>query len=90
MDARKVGYVKNQRKEALHQFSTALVQDNAAMFVGDVSSAKFIKTKKAKSTLDAGWPSKTNFGFKPLPFRGIKSLSGKGKLFQSRLLRGVD
>ena len=49
--------IKNQRKDALHQFSTALVRQNAAIFVGDVSSAKLIKTKMAKSTLDAGWSS---------------------------------
>ena len=45
----------NQRKDALHKFSTALVQQNAAIFVGDVASAKLVKTKMAKSTLDAGW-----------------------------------
>ena len=47
--------IKNQRKDALHKFSTALVQKNAAIFVGDVASAKLVKTKMAKSTLDAGW-----------------------------------
>lgn len=47
--------IKNQRKDGLHKFSTALVKENAAVFVGDVSSAKLIKTKMAKSTLDAGW-----------------------------------
>ena len=47
--------IKNQRKDALHKFSTALVQNNAAIFVGDVASAKLVKTKMAKSTLDAGW-----------------------------------
>ena len=47
--------IKNQRKDALHQFSSALVKNNAAIFVGDVASAKLVKTKMAKSTLDAGW-----------------------------------
>ena len=47
--------IKNQRKDALHKFSTALVRNNAAIFVGDVASAKLVKTKMAKSTLDAGW-----------------------------------
>ncbi len=47
--------IANQRKDALHQFSTALVQQNAAIFVGDVASAQLVKTKMAKSTLDAGW-----------------------------------
>ena len=31
------------------------MKNNAAIFVGDVSSAKLLKTKMAKSTLDAGW-----------------------------------
>jgi IS605 OrfB family transposase len=47
--------IKNQRKDGLHKFSSALVRDNAAIFVGDVSSQKLIKTRMAKSTLDAGW-----------------------------------
>lgn len=47
--------VRNQRKDALHKFSTALVQQNGAIFVGDVPASKLIKTKMAKSTHDAGW-----------------------------------
>lgn len=47
--------IKNQRKDLLHKFSTKLVVENAAIFVGNVSSAKLVKTKMAKSTLDAGW-----------------------------------
>jgi putative transposase len=47
--------IKNQRKDALHKFSTKLVRENAAIFVGDVSSAKMVKTKMAKSAHDAGW-----------------------------------
>lgn len=47
--------IANQRKDGLHKFSTALVKENAAIFVGDVSSEKLVKTKMAKSTLDAGW-----------------------------------
>ena len=49
--------IKNQRKDDMHQFSSKLVQENAAIFVGDVASAKLVKTKMAKSTLDAGWSS---------------------------------
>ncbi|MDD2608283.1 MAG: transposase [Giesbergeria sp.] len=49
--------IKNQRKDDMHQFSTTLVRKNAAIFVGDVVSAKLVKTKMAKSTLDAGWSS---------------------------------
>ena len=47
--------IKNQRKDAMHKLSTALVKANAAIFVGDVASAKLVKTRMAKSTLDAGW-----------------------------------
>ena len=31
------------------------MNNNAAVFVGDVSSTKLAKTKMAKSVLDAGW-----------------------------------
>ena len=47
--------IGNQRKDMLHKFSAQLVKNNAAIFVGDVASAKLVKTKMAKSTLDAGW-----------------------------------
>ena len=47
--------IKNQRKDMLHKFSTAMVKDYGAIFVGDVASGKLVKTKMAKSTLDAGW-----------------------------------
>lgn len=47
--------IRNQRKDALHQFSSKLVKQNAAIFVGDVSSLKLLKTRMAKSVLDSGW-----------------------------------
>jgi len=47
--------ISNQRKDMLHKFSSTLVKDNAAIFVGDVASGKLFKTRMAKSTLDAGW-----------------------------------
>lgn len=47
--------IKNRRKDAQHKFSTKLVKENAAIFVGNVSSDKLVKTKMAKSVLDAGW-----------------------------------
>jgi IS605 OrfB family transposase len=47
--------IANRRKDAMHQLSTKLVAQNAAIFVGDVSTAKMVKMGNGKSTLDAGW-----------------------------------
>ncbi|MDP2761587.1 MAG: transposase [Sideroxyarcus sp.] len=47
--------IKNSRKDALHKFSTMMVDNYGAIFVGDVSSKKLAKTKMAKSVLDTGW-----------------------------------
>jgi len=47
--------IRNRRKDEQHKFTTQLVKDNAAIFVGNVSSLGFAKTKLAKSVLDAGW-----------------------------------
>lgn len=47
--------IKNRRKDSLHKYSRKLVNENAAIFVGNVSSLKLVKTKMAKSVLDAGW-----------------------------------
>ena len=47
--------IRNRRKDTLHKYSTRLIKENAAIFVGDVSSQKLTKTKLAKSVLDAGW-----------------------------------
>ncbi len=49
--------IKNRRKDALHKYSRKLVNENAAIFVGNVSSTGLVKTKMAKSVLDAGWSS---------------------------------
>ena len=49
--------IKNRRADALHKYSRKLVNENAAIFAGNVSSAKLVKTKMAKSVLDAGWYS---------------------------------
>lgn len=47
--------IKNRRSDTLHKYSRKLVNENAAIFVGNVSSTKLVKTKMAKSVLDAGW-----------------------------------
>lgn len=47
--------VANRRKDEMHKFSRKLVNENAAIYVGNVSSKAMVKTKLAKSTLDAGW-----------------------------------
>ena len=47
----------NRRKDALHKFSAEMVKNYGVIVVGDVASAKLVKTKMAKSTLDAGWAS---------------------------------
>jgi len=47
--------IKNQRKDALHKFTTTLCNEYGAIFVGDVSSTKLAKTTMSKSVYDAGW-----------------------------------
>ena len=45
----------NRRKDALHKFSRQLVDQYQKIVVGDVSSTQLVKTRMAKSVLDAGW-----------------------------------
>ena len=47
--------IANRRKDALHKFSRTLVNRCGEIYVGNVSSVKLVKTKMAKSVLDAGW-----------------------------------
>ena len=49
--------IRNQRQDALHKFSTGLVRQYGEIRIGDASSAKLVKTKMAKSVLDASWAS---------------------------------
>ncbi|WP_026042684.1 RNA-guided endonuclease InsQ/TnpB family protein [Pantoea sp. A4] len=59
--------IKHRRKDALHKYSTALVNRHAAIFVGDVSSSQLAKTRMAKSVLDAGWAMlKTQLKYKAI------------------------
>ena len=47
--------IRNQRKDALHKFTTALVNDYGAIFIGNVSTASQTASGNGKSVLDAGW-----------------------------------
>ena len=47
--------IANRRKDSLHQFSTRLVREYGAIFVGNVKASTLAKTAYAKSVLDAGW-----------------------------------
>jgi IS605 OrfB family transposase len=53
--------IARQRKDALHKFSTRTVRQYQSIYVGDVSSAKLVKTKMAKSVLDSGWSTLKGF-----------------------------
>src|SRR6185437_10716656 len=44
-----------RRKDALHKFSRRMVDAYQWIFIGDVSSLNLVKTRMAKSVLDAGW-----------------------------------
>jgi putative transposase len=44
-----------RRKDALHQFSRKIVDRYQNIFVGDMNSTQLVKTRMAKSVLDAGW-----------------------------------
>ncbi|MCT8185158.1 transposase [Pseudomonas sp. HD6421] len=47
--------IANRRKDALHKFSTALVQRCGLIVVGNVKPKALAKTQMAKSVHDAGW-----------------------------------
>jgi len=47
--------IKNQRKDAIHKETTALVKKHAAIFVGNVNAKSLAKTSMAKSVHDAAW-----------------------------------
>jgi IS605 OrfB family transposase len=44
-----------RRRDALHQYSRKIVDQYQSILIGDVSSTKLVKTRMAKSVLDAGW-----------------------------------
>jgi IS605 OrfB family transposase len=47
--------IANRRKDFLHKLSTRLVKANGALFVGNVNASALVRTRQAKSVLDAGW-----------------------------------
>ena len=47
--------IKHSRQDAIHKFTTSMVKNYGAVFVGDVSSKNLVKTRMAKSVLDTGW-----------------------------------
>ena len=49
--------IRKVRQDEAHKFSTTLVRQYGEIYVGNVSSAKLVKTKMAKSVHDAGWAS---------------------------------
>ena len=64
--------VKNRRANAIHQFTTKLVRENSLIVVGNVSSKALVKTKMAKSVLDAGWYMlKTQLDAKSKAMQGV-------------------
>ena len=64
--------IKNRRLDALHQFSSELVKSNQFIVVGNVSSTGLVKTRMAKSVLDAGWGMlKTQLDYKSKAMRVV-------------------
>ena len=47
--------IANQRKDAIHKETTALIKKHAAIFVGNVNAKAMAKTGMAKSVHDAAW-----------------------------------
>lgn len=62
--------IKNRRKDAIHKFTTKLVNENELIVIGNVSPSGLAKTKMAKSVLDAGWAMlKTQLDYKSKAMR---------------------
>jgi IS605 OrfB family transposase len=47
--------IANSRRDQLHKASAKIARENQLIVVGNVSAAKLVKTKMAKSVLDVGW-----------------------------------
>lgn len=47
--------IANARRHHLHEQSTKIARENRLIVVGNVNASKLVKTRMAKSVLDAGW-----------------------------------
>ena len=57
--------IANSRKDHLHKASSMLVKNNSMIVIGNLSAAKLVKTKMAKSVLDTGFSAlKTKLKYK--------------------------
>jgi len=53
--------IKNSRNDLSHKISNELTRDHQLVVIGNVSSSKLVKTRMAKSVLDAGWSQLRTF-----------------------------
>jgi IS605 OrfB family transposase len=59
--------IANQRKDAIHKETSALVKKHAAIFVGNVNAKALARTSMAKSVHDAAWTMfRTQLKFKAI------------------------
>jgi putative transposase len=47
--------IKECRKDFIHKATTTIARESALIAVGDISVSRLVKTRMAKSVLDAGW-----------------------------------
>ena len=52
--------ITNRRKDALHKYARAIVNDAGAIFVGNISSTWQVKSGRGKATLDMSWSTLRN------------------------------